>query len=82
MPVASVSELFAQLSLTKYLSAFQAEEYLVDDLLLLSADDLKQLIPAAGPRLRLTNWIKQQQQQQKQQSVAHRADLGGFPRSF
>lgn len=49
--------------MSEYLSAFDKEKYLVADLALLSADDLKELIPAGGPRKRLENWIKQQQQQ-------------------
>lgn len=66
----TLSSLFASLSLSEYLSAFEKEKYLATDLPLLSADDLKELIPQGGPRKRLENWIKQQQQQQQQPTSA------------
>lgn len=56
-----LSALFSQLSLSEYLPAFEKEKYLPADLALLSTDELKELIPAAGPRKRLENWVKQQQ---------------------
>lgn len=55
-----LAALFEKLSLGKYLSAFEEQEYLVSDLVNIKKKQLEKLIPAAGPRSRLEAWVKQQ----------------------
>lgn len=54
----SLASLFKSLSLDEYLPAFLKERYLVSDLTHISPDEMKELIPHAGPRTRLTKWLQ------------------------
>lgn len=60
----ALADLFRDLKLEDYLDRFQQERYEMQDLARLAADDsdeLKQLIPHAGPRGRLVHWLRPQQ---------------------
>lgn len=60
-PAASeLAAVFEKLSISKYLPAFEAEDYIVSDLANISEKQMEKLIPQAGPRSRLEIWIKQQ----------------------
>jgi len=55
-----LEDLFNTLRLTKYLSAFQEEEVILEDLIELDEGDLEGMIQKAIPRKRLLKWIKEQ----------------------
>lgn len=65
-PQPTLAALFEQLTLRKYLGAFEQEEYIVGDLANIPSEQLAKLIPAAGPRMRLELWINEQREQREQ----------------
>src|ERR1700722_13479962 len=75
-PGDALFSLLASLNLSQFLGNFEQEQLSLEHLQHLTADELKSLIPAMGPRKTLQAWISQKwPQQQQQQSAVDSAAL-------
>lgn len=65
--------LFEQLHIQEYLPRFEEQKYLTADLKHLAKEELRRLVPEAGPRNRLERWIANQEAQRLQPQRSGRA---------